>query len=95
MQQQPARSWTFLTNHGHVLIYLARHPDARVRDISDAVGITERAVSNIIANLESEGLLERHRDGRRNSYELHLDHPLRHPIEKHRSVAELVRWILG
>jgi DNA-binding transcriptional ArsR family regulator len=87
--------WTFLSNHAHVLICLARDPDLRLRDLSQLIGITERAVLNILSDLEAEGIVRRHREGRRNSYELHLDHPLRHPIEGHHDVGELVRLMLG
>ena len=86
--------WTFLSNHAHVLICLARDPDLRMRELAELIGITERAVMNIVSDLEAEGIVERHREGRRNSYELHLDQPLRHPVEKHRTVSELVRLIL-
>ena len=91
---RPPHRWTFLSNHAHVLICLAQNPDMRLREVAERIGITERAVFNIIADLEQEGLLTRYREGRRNSYELSLDHPLRHPIEKHRQVGELVRLIL-
>ena len=87
--------WTFLSNHAHVLICLAKEPDMRLRDVAASIGITERSVQNLVSDLEAEGLLVRHREGRRNSYELHLDHPLRHPIEKHRNVEDLVALILG
>lgn len=90
----PAHRWTFLSNHAHVLICLAQDPHMRMRDVAERIGITERAVMKIVADLEGEGLLERHREGRRNAYELHLDQPLRHPIEAHRSVGELVQLIL-
>ena len=86
--------WTFLSNHAHVLICLARDPEARLRDVADRIGITERAVLKILADLEEEGVVRRHREGRRNSYELHLDRPLRHPIERHRKVGELVKLIV-
>ena len=86
--------WTFLSNHAHVLICLARDPESRLRDLAERIGITERAVLNIVANLEDEGLLRRYKEGRRNSYELTLDQPLRHPIEQHRTVGELVHLIL-
>ena len=66
----------------------------RMRDVSERIGITERAVMKIVADLEEEGLLKRHREGRRNAYELHLNQPLRHPVEAHRSVGELVQLIL-
>ena len=86
--------WTFLSNHAHVLICLARDPEILMREVAQEIGITERAVLNIVADLEAEGLLERFREGRRNYYELNLDHPLRHPIEKHRTVADLVGMVL-
>jgi hypothetical protein len=82
--------WTFLTNHAHVLLCLAAEPDARLRDVADAVGITERAVQHIVADLAAAGVLERTREGRRNRYTLHPEAPLRHPVEAHRQVADLV-----
>jgi DNA-binding IclR family transcriptional regulator len=88
-------SWTFLSNHAHVLVCLCRDPGARVRDVADAVGITERSVHLILSDLESEGIVRRIREGRRNRYELNLDAALRHPLEQHRSVRQLVKMILG
>lgn len=87
--------WTFLSNHAHVLICLAGDPAIRLRDVAERIGITERAVLKIVADLESEGLVRRHREGRRNSYELNLDRPLRHPIESHHTVGELIDLILS
>ena len=92
---EPGRHWTFLSNHGHVLICLARDPEARLRDVALAVGITERAVQKIVSDLEEAGVVERVRDGRRNRYLLFLDKPLRHPIEAHRSVGALLGTILN
>jgi DNA-binding MarR family transcriptional regulator len=86
-------SWTFLTNHAHVLICLARDPDIILRDVALLVGITERAVQRIITELEEGGYLERFKEGRRNTYRLSLAKPLRHPLEKSRTVAELIRLI--
>jgi DNA-binding HxlR family transcriptional regulator len=91
---RPAQRWTFLSNHAHVLICLAQEPDIRLRDVAARIGITERAVQNLLADLEAEGLVEHQRKGRRNSYRLHLDQPLRHPIEAHREVGELVELML-
>jgi DNA-binding Lrp family transcriptional regulator len=88
-------TWTFLSNHGHVLVALARDPRARLRDLAQAVGITERAVLLILADLEAEGILERTREGRRNRYRLNLDASLRHPLEEHRTVGELVAMVKG
>ena len=83
-------SWTFLTNHAHVLLCLAADPDARLRDVAGAVGITERAVQQIVSDLAAAGVVERTREGRRNRYTLHPELPLRHPVESHRQVADLV-----
>ena len=85
--------WTFLTNHAHVLMRLAADPNERMRDIADDVGITERAVQRIIAELEADGYLERVRNGRRNEYKIHKDMPLRHPIESHRKINDIIQLI--
>lgn len=86
--------WTFLTNHAHVLFCLSKDPGIRLRDVADRVGITERAVQRIVTELETAGFITRQRNGRRNSYTVHRHHPLRHPIESHRSVADLLALIL-
>jgi len=82
--------WTFLTNHAHVLIALTRDPSARVRDLAQAVGITERAVHQILADLESSDVIVRVRTGRRNSYSVNPNVGLRHPMEAHRRVSDLL-----
>lgn len=87
--------WTFLTNHAHVLILLARNPSMVLREVATQVGITERAVQRIIADLEGESILEREKVGRQNHYRILGSKPLRHPIESHRSVADLLRAIDG
>ncbi len=89
-----AAPWTFLTNHAHVLLYIAANSDARMRDIAIEVGITERAVLRIVAELEAAGYLLRERDGRRNHYRVCGDNPLRHPIEGETSVADLIELVL-
>lgn len=89
-EPKAASAWTFLSNHAHVLLFIAREPTARVRDIADAVGITERAVQRIIGELEAEGYLRHEREGRRNVYAVDPRRPLRHPIERHRTVAALI-----
>lgn len=82
--------WTFLSNHSHVLLCLAADPGVRLRDVADRVGITERAVQHIVADLEKGGVVTRTRDGRRNHYTIHADRPLRHPIESHCTVRSLL-----
>ena len=85
--------WTFLSNHAHVLLCLAEDGSARVRDVAGRVGITERAVHNILADLEQSGAIRRIREGRRNRYELHLDIPLRHAIEAHCRIGDLIDMV--
>jgi DNA-binding IclR family transcriptional regulator len=86
-------SWTFLTNHAHTLICLAREPDAVLREVATEVGITERAVHNIISDLEACGVLTRVREGRRNHYLINMESPLRHPLEAHCTLSELVAMV--
>ena len=89
--EAPAKTrWTFLTNHAHVLALIHRHPDAVLRNIALEVGITERAVQRIVQELEEAGFLERERVGRRNHYQVRQDLPLRHPIEAHRTIGDLL-----
>jgi DNA-binding Lrp family transcriptional regulator len=78
---QNGGSWTLLTGHGHVLVEIARNPQARMRDISVVVGLTERAVQAIVADLESAGYLTRERVGRRNRYIVNPDSLFRHSAQ--------------
>jgi DNA-binding MarR family transcriptional regulator len=84
-----AKTWTFLTNHAHVLVVVRRDPNARLRDIAEAVGVTERAVQLILGDLESAGYVRRTRVGRRNAYVV-LGGPLRHALERGRAVDDLL-----
>ncbi|MDG1895685.1 MAG: winged helix-turn-helix domain-containing protein [Fuerstiella sp.] len=86
-------SWTFLTNHAHVLLCLARDSTMRMRDLALEVEITERAVQGIVSDLEASGYVERIRTGRRNSYRIDEGLRLRHPIEQHKTIADLIRTI--
>ena len=75
-------AWTLLTGHGHVLVEIARNPDARIRDISPIVGLTERTVQAIVADLEAAGYLTRARVGRRTRYTVNPDSPFRHAAQE-------------
>jgi DNA-binding IclR family transcriptional regulator len=75
-------SWTLLTGHGHVLVEIARNPEARIRDISPAVGLTDRTVQAIVADLEAAGYLTRTRHGRRTRYSVNRDSLFRHPAQE-------------
>jgi DNA-binding transcriptional ArsR family regulator len=89
----PGSRWTVFTNHGHVLILLAHDPALVLREVATRVGITERAVQRIIADLEEAGFLQRERVGRQNRYRIRTSQALRHPIEAHRTVGDLVGLI--
>ncbi len=89
MSQVPSR-WTFLSNHAHVLILLARQPDLRMRDLAERVGVTERAVQRIVAELAAEGYVDVQKSGRRNHYSVRPDQPLRHPVEEGATVGCLI-----
>jgi len=94
MSANVTRHWTFLSNHAHVLVCLGVNPDARLRDVATEVGITERAVQGIVGDLEAAGVIVRERQGRRNTYRLNLEAPLRHPLEAHRSIRSLLSMVL-
>jgi DNA-binding MarR family transcriptional regulator len=91
---EPAPEWTFLSNHAHTLICLADEPTARMRDVADRVGITERAAMRIVSHLEDAGILTRQKEGRRNRYVIHTQKHLRHPLESKCSVGSLLSLVL-
>lgn len=88
------KQWTFFSNHAHVLICLAQNSEAKLRDISLDVGITERAVQRIISELEEAKVVKRFRVGRCNRYEVDLSQSLRHPLESHCSLSAVFNTIL-
>ena len=95
MPRSPEPGWTFFSNHGHVLFCLAADPSALMREVAERVGITERAVQRIVAELVDAGVLLRKREGRGNRYEVAKRSALRHPVESHRTVGDLVGLIRG
>jgi predicted ArsR family transcriptional regulator len=84
------RTWTFLTNHANVLFCIERDNSARIRDIAERVGITERAAQKILRDLEQEGYISVAKRGRRNTYRVHTSRPLRHSFQKGYSVGDLL-----
>lgn len=82
--------WTFFSNHGHVLVCLARDGEARLRDVALQVGITERAVQKIVRDLQDEGYLEVSKHGRRNRYKINNRKALRHPLQSGCTVGQLL-----
>lgn len=84
----------FLSNHAHVLVCLASNPDARLRDVAELVGITERTASRLVTELEEGDVLTREKEGRRNHYFINEKAHLGHPIEAHCTVGELLAAVL-
>lgn len=82
--------WTFLTNHSHVLLTLASHPEMVMREIALTVGITERTVQKIIEDLTVAGVIRCEKEGRRNRYRINRKAHLRHPVEAHRKVSDIL-----
>jgi hypothetical protein len=85
--------WKFLTNHSHVLVLLSRDSSLVLREVAWQVGITERAVQRILADLEADGFIVREKIGRRNQYRILMNQPLRHPIESHCAIGDLIALI--
>lgn len=85
--------WTFLTNHAHVLWCIYRQPEVRLREMAPLVGITERMVQKIVNDLAAAGYIQIEKLGRRNAYRLSADRPLRHPLEAHCQVGQLLELL--
>ncbi len=85
--------WTFLTNHAHVLAVVHSDPQLVLRQVAFKVGITERAVQRIILDLEEGGFIQREKVGRQNRYQVLTNQSLRHPIEAHRKIGDLLKLI--
>jgi DNA-binding Lrp family transcriptional regulator len=93
MATEQTPGWTFLSNHSHVLVCLAADGDLTLREVAARVGVTERAVQRIVSDLELAGVLERTRDGRRNTYRIDATVPLRHPLEAHCRIGNLLSMV--
>jgi predicted ArsR family transcriptional regulator len=89
-----SRQWMFLSNHAHVMVALAADPDIRLRDMATLVGITERAVQQVVVDLEDAGVVVRTRVGRRNHYTINRAARLRHPLEADVAVGTLLDLVL-
>ena len=86
-------NWTLFSNHGHVLVCLARDSEARLRDVAASVGITERAVQKIVRDLQDGGMVSVTKNGRRNSYRIHKKQSLRHDLEANCTIGGLVKLV--
>jgi len=87
--------WTFFSNYGHVLVCLARNHDARLRDVAEQVGVTERAVQKIVRDLQVGGFLTVSKQGRCNRYRINKRKALRHELEAHCTVGKLLALVVA
>ena len=88
-------SWSFLTNHARVLLCLAHDPGARLRDIAASLGITERSAHGIVTDLTAAGYVLKHKDGRRNSYQIQAHLPLPEPASQEPAIGEVLALLIG
>jgi MarR family len=89
------KGWSFLTNHARVLLRIAADPDARLRDIAAALGITERSAYNIVTDLTAAGYIVKHKDGRRNRYQVQAHLPLPEPTSREHTIGEILALLAG
>ena len=86
-------TWRFLSNHTQVLLRLHRNPDARVRDLADSIGISDRAAQGIVADLIETGYITREKIGRRNRYSVNHNIAMRHPAQRGHDIGELLELL--
>ena len=85
--------WTFLSNHGRVLAYIAKNPHSTVQSIASATGLSGPGVQKIIGDLGKSGYIERLKAGRSNYYTVHPELPMRHHLESEYPVGQVLRAI--
>jgi DNA-binding MarR family transcriptional regulator len=90
-----AANWTFLTNHARVLLCIAHDPGVRLRDIAARLGITERSAYGIVSDLTQAGYVVKHKDGRRNRYQIQAHLPLPEPTSRERTLGEVLALLGG
>lgn len=83
-------AWGFLTNHARAILFIAERPDARLRDIAEALEVTERTAFGVVAELTSSGYVLKERDGRRNRYSIQTQAPLPDGLGRERTIGELL-----
>ena len=89
-----AQNWTFLSNHAHVLVCVAKNPDVRLSEVAELVGVRERTVHRIVHELIDAGYIAVTKVGRNNVYSVDLDKPLRHPLEAEHNIHAIVAPLL-
>jgi hypothetical protein len=88
-------NWSFLSNHGRVLLCIAGDPAIRLRDIAAQLGITERRAYGIVADLTQAGCVAKLKDGRRNRYQIQVHLPLPEPASQQPTIGELLALLAG
>jgi hypothetical protein len=88
-------SWSFLTNHGRVLLCIAHDPGVRLRDIAAMVGITERSAYGIVTDLAAAGYAVKQKDGRRNRYQIQAHLLLPEPTSQQLAIGEVLALLAG
>jgi len=89
-----SQNWTFLSNHAHVLVCIAKNPDVRLSEVAELVGVRERTVHRIVHDLIDAGYISVTKVGRNNVYSVDLDKPLRHPLEAEHNIQAIVAPLL-
>jgi DNA-binding IclR family transcriptional regulator len=87
--------WSFLTNHARVLLCIAHDPGVRLRDIAVRTGITERTAYGIVTDLTAAGYIVKHKDGRRNRYQIQAHLPLPEAAGRERTIGEVLALLVG
>jgi hypothetical protein len=95
MAEDRTHKWAFLTNHAQVLVCIADEPGLRLRDISERIGITERAAHRIVGELSDAGYITRERSGRRNTYVIHADAPFPDAVARNQRVGDLLAILVS
>jgi DNA-binding IclR family transcriptional regulator len=85
--------WSFLTNHARAMLFIAAHPDARLRDVAAALDVTERTAFGIISDLTEGGYVVKEKDGRRNRYQIQDHLPLRDKVGRERSIKDVLKLL--
>ena len=91
---ETSQNWTFLSNHAHVLVYVAKNPDVRLSEVAELVGVRERTVHRIVHELIDAGYISVTKVGRNNVYSVNLDKPLRHPLEADHNIQAIIAPLL-
>jgi hypothetical protein len=95
MPRDETPTWSFLTNHAQVLLCIAQDPGIRLREIGEAIGITERAAHRIVVELADAGHISRTRNGRRNHYTIQSHLPLPDPLAREQKIGDLLAVLAG